>query len=189
MFASAIFLRYMGMGMVQVHQMPHMLAQGMPVGMATAVLSLALVVNIPSRLLIGWMGDVYSKKWLLNMLAVAGGLALLALGFVGPSLAGLVWVYAVLWGIGLAMLPLQAAWLADTFGRNHYGSISSLSNSLTLSERLVGALGAALAYDLLGNYEGVLLVGAIGFAVGAVLLALLPTPESRPLVAHTAAEE
>lgn len=188
MFASAIFLRYVGMGMVQVHQVPHMLAEGVPVGVATAVLSLSLVVNIPSRLLIGWMGDVYNKKWLLNMLAVAGGLALLALAFVGPTLAGLAWVYAVLWGIGLAMLPLQAAWLADTFGRNHYGSISSLSNSLTLSGRLVGALGAALAYDLLGNYDGVLLVGAVGFAVGAVLLALLPTPKLRTQVAQPEAE-
>ncbi len=98
------------------------------------------------------------------------------------------WVYAVLWGIGLAMLPLQAAWLADTFGRNHYGSISSLSNSLTLSGRLVGALGAALAYDLLGNYDAVLLVGAVGFAVGAVLLALLPTPKLRTQTPQPIAE-
>ena len=112
LFTIAIFLRYIGMGITQVHQMPHMLAQGVDPAIATAVLSLSLMVNIPSRVAVGWMGDLYSKKWLLNLLAIAGGLGLLAFALVEPTLIGLVWVYALLWGIGLAMLPLQAAWVA-----------------------------------------------------------------------------
>ncbi|MBI2171644.1 MAG: MFS transporter [Chloroflexi bacterium] len=178
MFTTAIFLRYVGMGVTQVHQMPHMLAQGIPLAIATAAISLSLTVNIPSRVLVGWMGDLYDKRWLLNLLAIAGGLALFALAFVTSGATGLVWVYAVLWGVGLAMLPLQASWLADTYGRKHYGSISATSNSLTLSGRIVGALGAAIAFDLLGSYQMVLLISAAGFALGAVLLALLPSPLS-----------
>jgi len=180
MFTASIFLRYVGMGITQVHQMPHMLAQGVDPAIATAALSLSLVVNIPSRIAVGWMGDVYNKKWLLNMLAIAGGLALFAFALVGPKLTGLVWVYAVFWGIALAMLPLQAAWVADTFGRKYYGSINSASNSLAMSGRVVGALGAAVAYDFFGNYTVVMLLGAAGFAVGAVLLMLLPSPKAVP---------
>ncbi len=180
MFTASIFLRYVGMGITQVHQMPHMLAQGVDPAIATAALSLSLIVNIPSRIAVGWMGDVYNKKWLLNLLAIAGGLALFAFALVGPMLTGLVWVYAVLWGIALAMLPLQAAWVADTFGRRHYGSINSTSNSLAMSGRVVGALGAAVAYDFFGNYVWVMLLGAAGFAVGAVLLMLLPSPKVAP---------
>ena len=146
--------------------------------MATAALSTALMVNIPGRIAVGWLGDIYEKRWLLNLLAVAGGMALLALALVTPVHSSLVWVYAVLWGVGLAMLPLQAAWLADVYGRTHYGSISSLSNSLTLSGRIVGALGAAVAFDLLGSYRLVLIGGAVGFFVSAILLAFLPAPES-----------
>jgi fucose permease len=97
MFTASIFLRYVGMGITQVHQMPHMLAQGVDPAIATAALSLSLIVNIPSRIAVGWMGDVYNKKWLLNLLAIAGGLALFAFALVGPMLTGLVWVYAVLW--------------------------------------------------------------------------------------------
>jgi len=177
MFTSAIFLRYIGMGITQVHQMPHMLAQGVNPAIATAALSLSLTINIPSRIAVGWLGDIYNKKWLLNMLAIAGGLALFAFALVGPTLTSLVWVYAILWGIGLAMLPLQAAWMADTFGRKHYGAINSASNSLALFGRVVGALGAAVAYDFFGNYTVVMLLGAAGFAVGAVLLMLLPLPK------------
>ena len=143
---------------------------------ATAALSLSLIVNIPSRVAVGWLGDVYSKKWLLNILAISGGLALLAFALAGPTLSVLVWVYAVLWGIGLAMLPLQAAWVADTYGRKNYGSINAASNSLALFGRVVGALGAALAYDIFSNYTLIMLLGAAGFAVGAIMLAFLPSP-------------
>ena len=180
MFTCAIFLRYVGMGITQVHQVPHMLARGVDPAIATAALSLALTINIPSRIVVGWMGDLYSKKWLLNLLAMAGGLALFAFALIEPGLTGLVWVYALLWGIGLAMLPLQAAWVADTYGRKHYGSINSVSNSIALSGRVVGALGAALAFDFFGSYTVVMLLGAAGFAVGAVLLMSMPSPKQAP---------
>jgi MFS family permease len=115
LFTAAVFLRYVGMDITQVHQMPHMLSRGVDPVIATAALSVSLIVNIPSRIAMGWMGDVYSKKWLLNLTAIAGGVALLVFALVGPALTELVWVYAILWGIGLAMLPRQAAWVADTY--------------------------------------------------------------------------
>jgi MFS family permease len=178
LFTAAVFLRYVGMGITQVHQIPHMLSRGVDPVIATAALSVSLIVNIPSRIAIGWMGDVYSKKWLLNLTAIAGGLALLAFALVGPASTELVWVYAILWGIGLAMLPLQAAWIADTYGRAHYGSINAASNSVALFGRVVGALGAAFAFDLLGSYSVIMLLGAAGFAVAAVMLMLLPSPSA-----------
>lgn len=179
LFTGAIFLRYFGMGITQVHQMPHMLTQGVGAAVATAAISLSLIVNIPARIALGWMGDVYSKKWLLNVLAIAGALGLWALAVATPQRTGLVWVYAALWGIGLGMLPLQSAWLADSYGRKHYGSIASLSNSFALSGRVVGALAAGLAYDLLGDYELIMLLGAGGFAVSALMLLFLPPAGSR----------
>ncbi|HEX2829197.1 MAG TPA: MFS transporter [Burkholderiales bacterium] len=182
LFTTAIFLRYVGMGITQVHQMPHMLSRGVDPVTATAALSLSLIVNIPSRIVIGWMGDIYSKKWLLNLTAIAGGFALLAFAFIGPASTELVWVYAILWGIGLAMLPLQAAWVADTYGRANYGSINASSNSFALFGRVVGALAAAFAYDSFGSYSAIMLLGAAGFAIGAIMLMLLPP--SNPVTAR-----
>lgn len=177
LFTVAIFLRYFGMGISQVHQIPHMLAQGLSPAIATAVLSLSLIINIPTRIVIGWMGDHFSKKWLLNLLAIAGGLALWSFALASPTHTAFVWIYATLWGVGLAMLPLQAAWIADNYGRKSYGSINSTSNSLALSGRVVGGLGAALAFDYFGSYKQIMFLGAAGFAVGAILLLLLPSPE------------
>jgi MFS family permease len=173
LFTAAIFLRYVGMGITQVHQLPHMLSEGVHPAAATAAISLALTLNIPARVAVGWLGDIYDKNWLLNILSVAGGLALAAFAFVGPGMTGLIWVYAVFWGVGLAMLPLQAAWIADTFGRANYGAINAMSNSLALSGRIVGALGAAVAFDFFGNYTVVMLIGTAGFGVAALLLLAL----------------
>jgi MFS family permease len=184
LFSVAIWLRYVGMGMSQVHFIPFVTGQGYSAGFASAVLSLSLVVNIPARVYIGWLGDLYEHKWLLNMCAIAGGTALIALTFSSPSIPGIIWVYPILWGVGLAMLPLQAAWMGDTFGRRHYGVISSMSGSITLSGRIAGALGAAVAFDILGSYQLVFLVGAIGFFVGAVLLACLPLVSVPELVSQ-----
>jgi hypothetical protein len=50
-----------------------------------------------------------------------------------------------------------------------------------LSGRVVGALAAAIAYDLAGSYVGIMLIGAAGFVVGAGLLVLLPS-EANPRV-------
>jgi MFS family permease len=180
LFTAAIFLRYVGMGITQVHQMPHMLASGINPWVATAALSLALAINIPARIAVGWLGDLYDKNWLLNLLAIAGGFALFAFALIGPDRVGLVWFYAIFWGIGLAMLPLQAAWVADAFGRAHYGAINATSNSFALSGRLVGALGAAVVYDVLGNYTAVMMLGAAGFGIGAMLLLLLPAILTKP---------
>jgi MFS family permease len=177
LFTGAIFLRYFGMGITQVHQIPHMLDQGISPAVATAALSVSLVVNIPSRVAVGWMGDHYSKKWLLNVLALVGALALCAFALASPALTVLVWIYAVFWGIGLAMLPLQAAWIADHYGRKSYGAINATSNSLALSGRVAGALAAALAFDYFDSYEQVMFFGAAGFVVGAALLSLLPSPD------------
>jgi len=174
LFTAAIFLRYVGMGITQVHQLPHMLSEGVHPALATAALSLSLTLNIPARIVVGWLGDIYDKRWLLNMLAIAGGLALVAFAFVSPSTASLVWVYAAFWGVGLAMLPLQAGWVADNFGRANYGAINSVSNSIALSGRIVGALGAAVCFDFFGSYTAVMLLGAAGFGIGAILLLNLP---------------
>jgi MFS family permease len=173
-FSAAIWLRYLGMGMSQVHFLPFVTGQGYSHALAASVLSMSLVVNIPVRVYIGWLGDIYEHKWLLNLCAVSGGIALFALTLSEPSIPGLIWVYPLLWGVGLAMLPLQAAWLGDVFGRRNYGAISSMSNSITLSGRIAGALLAAAAFDVLGSYDLVFLAGSAGFFVGAVLLAFLP---------------
>jgi MFS family permease len=78
---------------------------------AAGVLSLVLAFSIAGRLLMGWLADVFSKKYvmLLAYLLVAAGIPLLFLGTTRPIL----YVSAAIFGIGLGgdymIIPLMTA--------------------------------------------------------------------------------
>lgn len=78
---------------------------------AAGVLSLVLAFSIAGRLLIGWLADRFSKKYvmLLTYLLVAAGIPLLFLGTTRLTL----WVSAAIFGIGLGgdymIIPLMTA--------------------------------------------------------------------------------
>src|SRR5580693_2042555 len=78
---------------------------------AAGVLSLVLAVSIVGRLLMGWLADRFSKKYvmLLTYLLVAAGIPLLFLGTTRPIL----YISAAVFGIGLGgdymIIPLMTA--------------------------------------------------------------------------------
>lgn len=173
-FTAATWLRWMGLGLLQVHQVPYLLERGLAPRQAAVILGLSLLANSPSRIVVGVLGDVFSKRWLLVACMLLQGAGLLALTFTNGMLLG--YVYAVLWGVGQSALGLQGAWVADLFGRRFYGSINSFSYSLSQSGRVIGGLGAALAYDLAGGYRVMFVSGVVGFVLSAVLIAVMPLP-------------
>ena len=174
LFTVAIWTRWVGLGLLQVHQMPYLLERGLSQADAAAVVGLSLFCNSPSRILVGVLGDLYDKRWLLVGCMLFQGAGLLALTLTTSPALG--YVYAVLWGIGMSALALQGAWVADAFGRRFYGSINSLTYSVSQTGRLVGGLGAAIAYDLVGSYHSMFTLGVVGFVLGALLLAVMPRP-------------
>src|SRR5580693_484154 len=78
---------------------------------AASVLSLVLAFSIAGRLLVGWLADRFSKKYvmLLTYLLVAAGIPLLFLGTTRPIL----YISAAVFGIGLGgdymIIPLMTA--------------------------------------------------------------------------------
>jgi MFS family permease len=78
---------------------------------AASVLSLVLAFSIAGRLLMGWLADRFSKKYvmLLTYLLVAAGIPLLFLGTTRPIL----YVSAAIFGVGLGgdymIIPLMTA--------------------------------------------------------------------------------
>jgi MFS family permease len=90
-------------------------------GDAAGILSLVLGFSIAGRLLMGWLADHFSKKYvmLLTYLFVAGGIPLLFLAGSRP----LLWLAAAIFGIGLGgdymIIPLMTAEIfgIETLGR------------------------------------------------------------------------
>lgn len=136
-------------------------------GDAAGILSLVLGSSIAGRLLMGWLADRFSKKYvmLLTYLFVAGGIPLLFLGGSRP----LLWLAAAIFGIGLGgdymIIPLMTA---EIFGIEILGRL--LGVILTAGGIAEAAAPWAVGHlrDVTGSYNsacfalvGVALLGAL----------------------------
>ena len=61
---------------------------------------------------------------------------------------------------GLFGIVMSVVW-ATYFGRRHLGSIAGMASTFTVIGSALGPLPLALAYDLLGSYNGVLTIEAV----------------------------
>jgi len=141
-------------------------------GEATRVLSLVLAFSIAGRLLMGWLADLFAKKYVMLViyLLVAGAIPLL---FAGQSQAA-VYAFALVFGIGLGgdymIVPLVTA---EIFGVERLGQLLGViltANGVAeaASPWLVGHLR-----DATGSYAtGFVLLTAVGLLAAAAAAAL-----------------
>ena len=146
---------------------------------AAHVMSLMLLSSLAGRVLMGWLADSFNRKhvMILIYLCVAGAIPLLLL----PAFPGRIYLFAVLFGIGLGgdymIIPLMAG---DLFGVRALGrtmGIILVADGVAESAfpMLVGALydSASKSYAL---GFGVLVCVALA---GAVIVSLLPKSPAR----------
>jgi MFS family permease len=139
---------------------------------AASVLSLVLAFSIAGRLLIGWLADHFSKKYvmLLTYLLVAAGIPLMFLGTTQLTL----YVSGAIFGLGLGgdymIIPLMTA---EIFGTEVLGRL--LGVILT-----AGGIAEAAApwligrlRDATGSYRESCIV-LVGIALGSVAVLALP---------------
>jgi MFS family permease len=139
---------------------------------AASVLSLVLTFSIAGRLLMGWLADRFSKKYvmLLTYLLVAAGIPLMFLGTTRPIL----YVSASIFGVGLGgdymIIPLMTA---EIFG------IEVLGRLLGVILTAGGIAEAATPWligrvrDTTGSYrEGCFVLVGLALLGGLAVLAL-----------------
>ncbi len=146
---------------------------------AARVASLVLAFSLVGRLLMGWLADRYTKKYvmLLIYLLVAASIPLLFFA----STPGAIYLFAIVFGIGLGgdymIIPLMAA---ELFGVKIMGRLMGV---------ILTADGVAEATVpmLVGSLRDQTTTYTVGFTVliglallGAIAVAWLPKPEAKP---------
>jgi MFS family permease len=134
---------------------------------ARNVVSLVLFSSLAGRLLIGWLADIFSRKYvmILTYLIVATAIPFLLM----PEFTGRIYIFAVIFGIGLGgdymIIPLLAA---DLFGVQALGRVMGIvlvadGMAEASSPMMVGAMTDATGKYVLGFSVliGVALAGAI----------------------------
>lgn len=135
------------------------------------------VSNIGGTILAGWLGNIYSRKYLLVGIYVARTVVA-AMFIMNPITPESVVLFSVVMGsLWLATVPLTSGLVAEIYGLRYMGTLYGL---VFFSHQLGGFLGVWLGgkmYDAYGDYT---FVWWIGVAVGA-LSALIHIPiDERP---------
>jgi len=161
------------------------LDHGFTQGAAARIASLVLASSLVGRLGMGWLADRFPKKYvmLLIYLLVASAIPLLFL--VGARGAGAIYLFAVIFGIGLGgeymVIPLMAA---ELFGVRVLGRAMGVVLAADGVAEAVAPVLVGRMHDVTGSYaSGFLAVIAFALA-GAVAISFLPrtSPPVPPFV-------
>ncbi|MFN8240994.1 MAG: MFS transporter [Bacteroidales bacterium] len=141
---------------------------------AASIMSLVLLSSLVGRVLMGWLADMFPRKYVMILiyLIVASAIPLLLV----PDFPGRLYIFAVVFGIGLGgdymIIPLMAG---DLFGVRALGRVMGIvlvadGMAEASSPMLVGHL-----YKLAGNsyLNGFILLIIIALA-GAAIVSFLP---------------
>lgn len=153
---------------------------------ALGALSISLIglANIAGTLMAGWLGNRYSKKYLLA--AIYTGRTIVAAAFIiMPITPTSVVLFSIVMGsLWLATVPLTSGLVAHIYGLRYMGTLYGF---VFFSHQLGSFLGVWLGgrmYDVTGDYT---LVWWIGVGVGAFsALVHLPIRERPAVVAQAA---
>ncbi|WP_083099414.1 MFS transporter [Pseudophaeobacter leonis] len=155
-------------------------SMGITTTSALGALSIALIgaANVGGTLFAGWLGNRYSKKYLLAGIYTARTVVAAAFILMPITPTSVVIFSVVMGSLWLATVPLTSGLIAHLYGLRYMGTLYGI---VFFSHQLGGFLGVWLGgrmYDVYGDYP---LVWWIGVAVGAFSAVVhLPVREKSP---------
>ena len=146
---------------------------------AAQIMSLVLMMSLIGRVLMGWLADLFSRKYVMILiyLMVASAIPLLLL----PDFPGRIYVFAVVYGIGLGgdymIVPLMAG---DLFGVKVLGrTMGIILIADVIAESLLPMVVGAM-YDTTGNYLLAFTMLICVALAGAIIISFLPKKATKP---------
>ncbi|MSQ15062.1 MAG: MFS transporter [Dehalococcoidia bacterium] len=171
----AFGMRQMTVSSIAVHQIPFLVDKGFSLAEASAMLGLLAVLSVPGRILMGWLGDKYDKRYLLM-----GTLAMIIVSLIVFINVSNVWhvllflaIYSPAYGGGG---PLMTSMRGEYFGRRHFGTIQGLNQWVQIWGTLIGPIFAGVMYDTTKSYN----IAFLSFAAAGLVGILLTYQAKKP---------
>ena len=178
-------IRFMGVGAVILHVMPYLTSVGLASGSAVLVATFIPLLSIVGRLGFGWLGDVFSKKYVLALTAAFQTAGLLAF-YYAPSLWALI-IFLITFGLGYGgAIALRPAIQREYFGRNAFGSIQGASIAVMTIGGIIGPAFAGWIFDIRASYQLAWLILAIVTAIAIPLIMAIELPRNQRQVSSSA---
>jgi sugar phosphate permease len=140
---------------------------------AASIISLVLFSSLAGRLLMGWLADLFPRKYVMILIymIVASVIPLLLV----PDFNGRIYIFAVIFGIGLGgdymIIPLMAG---DLFGVRALGRVMGI---ILVADGVAEASFPMLLgslYDKAGSYQAGFIVLICVALAGAFIVSFLP---------------
>jgi MFS transporter, OFA family, oxalate/formate antiporter len=146
--------------------------------LAALMITVCSVPALLSKPVWGWLIDGLDARPLASISAALTGLSLFIIIFAvqGQSLPWLYMGFVVLgfgWG---GMIPLQEVIWATFFGRRYLGSVRSAALPFSILLTAGAPLATSYYFDLMGNYDGAILMVGAANLLAALMLALIRKP-------------
>jgi len=159
-------IRMIAVAAVIIHVMPYLGSVGVPRATAGIVAGAIPLFSIIGRFGLGWLGDVFDKKYVMVWALFLMGLGMLAFCYV--QVTGVVFLFLLLFapGYGGAMV-IRGAILREYFGRDSFGKMIGILMGFGSIGGIIGPTLAGWVFDTLGSYNIIWLVfcGIIGLAI------------------------
>ncbi len=164
-------------GSVAVFLIPFLQEKGMSLTQAATILSVMALLGAPGRVIFGWLGDIFPKRYVMAgcFIFQATGLVLFVFLDGAVGIAFFLILYAPTYA---GVLPLIPAIQGEYFGRKWFGTIRAMMTPITLVSGVVGPVFAATVFDVTGSYKPAFTVLAGSILVALAFIMTAKRPES-----------
>lgn len=155
---------------VVVHVMPYLGNLGVSRTTAGLIAAAIPLTSIAGRLGLGWLGDIWDKRYVMALSLCFMMVGLLAFAHLGNKLFIVVFLFFFPPGFG-AINVLRASYLREFFGKENFGKLLGITLGAGAAGGVIGPTSAGWIFDVTGSY---LLVwyGFTGFLMATIILVL-----------------
>jgi OFA family oxalate/formate antiporter-like MFS transporter len=159
------FIRFMALMAVYTHVMPYLASVGMPRPTAGLVAGALPLVSIIGMFGMGWLGDVFPKRYVLAMATAFISLGLLAFSYVQMKWVIVPFLLILPLGQGGSMVQ-RGSILREYFGRDSFGKMIGIIMGSASFGGIIGPTLAGWGFDTMGSYRPIwfLFCGLTGLA-------------------------
>ncbi len=174
----AMALRHMVTEGVSVHFVILLVDRGWSTEAASSLLGVSALIGAPTRIGMGWLGDLMDKRKLIIGLLMALSTSVFFMGYTAVALifTPCMIVYSLAYG-GLA--SLQEPIRADYFGTKAFATIQGVSRTVTTAGTFMGPIVAGFLYDVTHSYTLAFAMFAAVSLLSMVLMIFARRPEAK----------
>jgi sugar phosphate permease len=176
----AFMLQTGGGSALMLHSMPYLVSVGIERSTASMIILYLSIVSIPSRLVFGWVSDIFRKSYIIvvSMVLTSSGLFLFSI-MDGNSL-GLIVAFVIIYGFVMgAGMSLRPTIMREYFGIKKFGTIIGLGGIFTTMGIICTPPLVGWVFDTRGVYNPTWLILSGVSMLGAIIMLILPQAKNK----------